>query len=397
MRLSSIIQFGLLMSWTNKFPFTAIISVLIFLYFIFNNKLAFNLYQSINIKYQAGLLLCYFYFLLSAINYNFNQIFEYGFYRYDGNFFISFLPFLFIGYLQNNVDKSVNLFYQCIKVFAIVTIFVILYNLIIFEKIPLFIINDSFLYFFTFITNNAAGGWLSLCILLIYFINKKLNNKFISILNVVLFCVLITINSRGSLIALMIAISPFIILKNVRYSRLSIYYLSVFILLISVQMYFVINEGMLMYEKIDNIYEYISSNNESTKSANILLRLYYTWPRALEVFLSSNLIFGSGFGSFNDGIESDNNTEFNAHNSFYHLLAETGIIGLLIFVNMLINLSNLIKKHSIDYNFKLMNISILYMIAFVSLTENRFTLPTLILPFGFILLLTISYRKNNNG
>lgn len=94
------------------------------------------------------------------------------------------------------------------------------------------------------------------------------------------------------------------------------------------------------------------------------------WVYCLEMF-SERPIAGYGINSFVDYITSKNVREiFNAHNIYFQLLAETGIIGLSIFLilfgYLLIFTYKKLKEFKNDeYKSKLINISLLLQIIFL--------------------------------
>jgi O-antigen ligase len=151
---------------------------------------------------------------------------------------------------------------------------------------------------------------------------------------------------------------------------------------------------------------------ENTKEANIFIRAYEIWPRAMFVFLNSP-IFGTGFGSVNDkpfkfstykGFISFNNSDnkiFNdshAHHSFLHILAEEGIIGLSLFLLFWIGLFKHIvsRKRKFPDTVRVFLIIAFFNLTIMSFTEHRITTPSNVLPFVLILVLALMYDNSQN-
>jgi len=133
----------------------------------------------------------------------------------------------------------------------------------------------------------------------------------------------------------------------------------------------------------------------------IIVRLVYLYPVAIDDFFSSPII-GIGFSRYEDtpykfvGIKhfimlnvSDKvrHSDSHAHNSFLHILAETGIVGLVLFFLIfkeILRIGNnfLNKKRYFEYFFiKYGLISIIYS----GFTEHRWTTPSEVLPYVLFL------------
>jgi O-antigen ligase len=148
------------------------------------------------------------------------------------------------------------------------------------------------------------------------------------------------------------------------------------------------------------------SEDVETKNMNILLRVFYTFPRAYYLFQHSP-VFGTGVGSFDDqpyqfqeivpyvaynAQPQKTHSDNHAHHSYLHILAEQGIIGLLVFLffwfYLFLYLLRLKHKPMIR-DFLLVAF---FTITFASFTEHRITTPSMMLPFTIPLGLLFAHQ-----
>jgi len=149
----------------------------------------------------------------------------------------------------------------------------------------------------------------------------------------------------------------------------------------------------------------------STKLNNVYIRMYETWPRAVDSFLHSPLV-GTGFGSLNDvptkyetlvpyvvatNAQPDNvYNDSHAHHSYFHLLGEQGLIGLSLFLVFWRSVYRFIldnRYHAVTRNFLLISF---FNLSIMSFTEHRITTPSNALPFVIVLCLYyvyVNYQK----
>jgi hypothetical protein len=145
------------------------------------------------------------------------------------------------------------------------------------------------------------------------------------------------------------------------------------------------------------------------RSHTIALRAFYLWPRAWHLFKQSPLI-GTGFGSYNDlpyrlegslPLVQVNRppepvfSDAHAHHTFLHVLAETGLLGFVLLVFLLVKIYRFIRtlpEDRLRVGFEL----VFWIAVLSSLTEHRLFTPSQMLPFTIILGLAVAreeYRR----
>lgn len=372
--------FGLWFTFTNFLYISAVPSLflaplcVLFLFFPIQHKITYYLYLYVMIS------------IISTFIYYPSSFSNFAFYRYDGNFLISYIPLLVLPFFAFKIDTQ-----RILMPFAV---FVVVLNVVALAAKY----NYHFGNFHSFfVAHNAAGGFLSLiCAFLIcYYLEKR--TFYTGILAVTSFYILFSTHSRGSLLGLILGLVAYFFIQ---YRKLLMPYL-LLLAIILVQLY-IVYTFYNTYESIDilKIRGYLQQNYEvkSSGEANIYIRVISDWPRAINCFLESP-IFGTGFGSINDfpyqfervipnilGYVSTQEKMFNpshAHHSFFHILGEQGIVGLVIFLNFWFYLYRylLTKPKSITRNFLLLSY---WTVTFSALTEHRLTTPATMIPFCII-------------
>lgn len=348
---------------------------------------------------SAGLL--YLYFFTWTIVYSPLAFFDPSFYRRDGNFFITILPMFLFGMLCLKIDLE-----MLMKRFLLIVTFINIVAFLINRLVPSFAGEALFernYYFFFFLTHNAAGGFLSILasISIAFWIKEKKK--------LYLFCLvtnLITLyatHSRGSFLALFAACIIYFVLKE-RFIKTIVWLSVLFTVLILSVGYYYWNEmgkpSQFLVESEVNQEASMALNME--RSWTLIDRGVFLWPRALDLFLRSPIL-GTGYGSYNDGpynligidhlfminmpeeyIYSDGHT----HHSYLHILAETGIVGLIITIWMLI----LIRRLFLTLSSKILKDAFMLMywtVVWSSMTEHRLFTPAQMLPFFIFLGLLI--------
>lgn len=215
--------------------------------------------------------------------------------------------------------------------------------------------------------------------------NKKNIPKSISIILLFISLVALIVNAtRGAWVSLVIVIPMLmILLNNIKTSKKIIYCILPFIIVISI-----IFNNELIEKRVDSI---VDLNNQSN-AERILL-----WKSSYNMFLD-NPIFGVGIGMFknkyqNEYILPEAKIRYlgHAHNNFIHILAENGIVGLTMFINMIIILFiDFIKKW---YRTKVIS-CVMFIGAFFGfliqgLTEYNFGNSAVVKLFWLILALSI--------
>jgi O-antigen ligase len=157
-----------------------------------------------------------------------------------------------------------------------------------------------------------------------------------------------------------------------------------------------------------NVVELEIDEEVDQKNANILIRLFYTFPRAWHVFKQSPLL-GTGVGSYDDRpfnfqevvpyIEynaqpSKSHTDAHAHHSYLHMLAEQGIIGLTLFLIFWTSIFLYLRRLKVHPVLRDYLIIAFFTITFAAFTEHRITTPSMMLPFTISLGMLLMHRDN---
>lgn len=401
---------SLFFTFTNFIPLSATVSIII----VFLPLLFYIKRKSVS-KVSLCILILLIFFAIMTFFYDMSSLVQYDFYRRDGNVFITFAPLLILPLVHNELDIN-RLLRNFLKLTTVINI--ILIYLYFVDNIDI-IKNTLPETAFMFYAHNAAGGYLStiLCLSIGLFLTKKntTNLAMVIINGVALFLT----NSRGSMIGIVFAILILILNKCFIKTRIFknidiVIFIISFVTIFSISFSFSEKWGSDILEEqnnefvlpdqlndYDNIFSKIGNRNYT-----IINRMCYLWPRAIDLFRNSPII-GTGFGSYDDmpynleiiipNLVSTNkgnicHTDSHAHNSFLHVLCETGIIG---FVLLLIVLWN-IRKEIICIEDKALKLS-LYLtficIIFSSFTEHRLFTPSQVLPFTILLGLVIGNKK----
>jgi hypothetical protein len=394
-----IVIISLFFTVTNFIPVSALASGVSFLILPF---LLFN--KSKYPRYLSFLILFFFFTVISVLTYSPSSFAEYKFYRYDGNFFVSYAPVFLIPIVVVNVDME--------KLIRRFLDFVTAVNGIAFMAtiaINKFHLSSTESFGGLFIARNAAGGFLSFVITLsfVQWLREKTTKNLALILLNTFF--LVATFSRGSLVGIAFAILCYYLLNAKNRGAISF---SIMLAVLLAEAYFAY-QNFPTYRKIN--YEnrggaYVLANSDmDTKSANIALRLYKDWPSGIDLFLHSPIV-GGGFGAVNDrpyrfkdkvdliNYNQQRQKTYNdahAHNSYFNLAGEEGLIGLTLFLLFACSLYIFLNKLPDEKYFIPKYGLLLYLlnIASMSLTEHRFTSPSNALPL--VLLLVVFMAKIN--
>ncbi len=401
MKLRSLIDF-------NKIYVFVVLTAMISLFFSITNLLPFSsllvvwililplliLKNPTQHMVSISLFFLLFYFMINILNYSPQVLTRFSFFRRDGNIFITMAPLFILAQLK--LDLDIDAIFKSFIYFSGImnAIFIIIY----FSTGGTLFLFEHQIYHFLFIAHNAAGGFLAMLLgfSLALFLKKK------TPINLLIFVIhlygLWLTNSRGSLIAIPLAIIiTFLDGKKIWHK-----------LIVST---LIISQMALAYWVYKKHYtEGINKENApailSHRAHTLNDRLFNLWPRAIYLFKKSP-VFGTGFGSFNDvpyefsGIENfvmimtpegyeDNSAH--AHHTFFHVLGETGLIGLLLLLFFL----GEVRKYILSIENKWIRNAffLTFWIAILSsLTEHRLFTPSQMLPFTILLGLSISHSR----
>ena len=367
------------------------------------------------------------YFFLSAVmsGVPINNILSYGFFRYDGNFFVAFFPLFFLPFIFKNKIKPKGHFLAYVEgiiwFISGVTLFLTITYLL---HHPIGSVDIYGIYFYLFKAHNAAGSFY----LVMFFINfllllnpKYKRSRLGNLISSLIFLVALLITkSRGSIFGLLLAFFVLIInntipLKKFRQIIISLLVLSLIIFNIVLLVWGYkgwIDLGKptttFFQEKALPSFLNTLSVEKYSRFENIADRLFYLWPRAIDDFFKSPLI-GIGFTRFNDvpmyleGIPyylmlntTHQNIQFNsahAHNTFLHVMAETGIIGLFFLIVFIVNLFSFTK--SINSPLSLGIYYAIWGMLGASFTEHRFFTPSGMLVISIFIIIAYLTRLEN--
>lgn len=404
-----ILLIGIFSSIGNTIYFSAVPSLVagVFsVYFIikFRNQLE---------KYQVWLLILFLYIIISTLLYYPPSFLQFGFYRYDANIFVSYLPLLLFPFLNLKFekDKIVNYFFFFESLISIILLVLYKYNGFNFGNL-----SDNQMFTGLFFAANAAGGFYSVicCIALVYWWHNRKSLDYIFFALVNLFCLFSTF-SRGSIIGLFIGGFLFILIIYKKYLISFLLFMGLFL----IQLYLVYdsyplykNEIRCLHDPLIGMDYYLMNKHgvgmQKVKQRNVQIRLYENWPRGIYCFLHSP-VFGTGMGSANDTpfqLKEKSYFQFNtsvnksfssghAHHSILHIAAELGLVGIFIFSSFLFYF---IKKLISYGNGNLLALSVLFSLCNIivaSLTEHRLTTPASVLPIVlFFCLLSANTDKH---
>jgi O-antigen ligase len=342
--------------------------------------------------------------VVSRLLYDPQAFLLFDFYRRDGNFFVSYAP-VFAGCLYTHrwdLNKVLRAFF----------IFAVAIN---FPSYAYYILENGLLSIFAnpydsfgsyFIARNAAGGFLAmlLCLGVACYMQKK-SNLLLALLGLNAL-MLFSTYSRGSLLGV-VAVLPYIYFGGKRW------------MLATLIACLVTGSIAVAIYHIDPTVDYMgytfSIQNQDAKAANLDIRYEWLWPRAITYFKQSPIV-GLGFGSFNDhigsvstyfnvlGVPSDvivEHSDSHAHNSYLNILAELGIVGLVLMLSFYWKLiawskngaaaAALIGRGQNITAFRFVEISSVCLLV-MSATEHRLVSPSNVLILTLVISLLLASR-----
>ncbi|WP_242920668.1 O-antigen ligase family protein [Pontibacter liquoris] len=346
--------------------------------------------------------------ILSTLLYYPKSFLHFQFYRYDGNFFISYLPLLVLPFLSYQFDIE-KLFKRFLLISTGINLLVYLYFLRLAEPA------------FTglFLSTNGAGGFFSIVTSLafLFFLEKRTAvNLSLLLLNSFF---LFSTYSRGSILGLILGLGCLLVIYGRRKHLITLLFVVLAAIQVIILCYtypdykqFIMNGPRADINQNYNTFAQRKFGSVSTKLNNVYIRIYDTWPRAVDCFLHSPVV-GTGFGSINDvpfrfnevvphliATNAQPNKVFNdshAHHSFLHILGEQGIVGLGLFVLFWVSVYNFLirnKQQLLIRNFLLVSY---FNLTIMSFTEHRITTPSNALPFVIMLGLYYLYVNYYKG
>lgn len=326
----------------------------------------------------------------SVLLYYPQSLLEFDFYRRDGNIFIAYAPLLILPALAIRVDldKILSRYLAFVLTIYAAVLGVFLY------RNGLSFWDETNTFAGLFVARNAAGGFLATITALaftFYWQSKKLYHLIAVLFS---FFLLLLTYSRGSIAGLLIGVLAWVAVKN---NKMIFVYLMIIAAVISTVAALAFSYGA--YDPITAGEFAFIGELETTKDANIAIRVLFTWPKALYLFLQSPLV-GTGFGSFDDepfaarhifpliafnGQTQKIFSDAHAHHTYLHLLAEQGVLGLVLFLAFWVSIFRVLGRRS-DFEVARNFLIITYFcLTFESFTEHRIATPSNALPFSLIL------------
>lgn len=331
-------------------------------------------------------------FLISTLLYDWSSLFQFGFYRRDGNFIISYAPLFVLPLFHFYYDLG-----KYLRYFYIFTVglygALFLYHI---ATISDFSSVHTIVFGGLFIAQNAVGGFLAIVAALGFAYWYHRRNKKELFLFLAVLVMLFATYSRGSILGLIMGITAWYLTVTKRFKML--------IATITVPIILTVASVMIGYPFFTNVISTQQAvetdiENVSGKSANVLMRIFYTFPRAYYLFEHSP-VFGTGVGSYNDrplelkkvaplvqyNAQPHNTfSDAHAHHSYLHILGEQGIMGLGLFLVFWISLFFYlvrIRGRPVIRDFLLIAY---FTLTFAAFTEHRITTPSNMLPFTIAL------------
>ncbi len=390
-----LVTFSLYCSFTNYVYLSALATFIILLFVPFAIK------DGLKLKSISGyLLLIFAYFAISALIVHPSQLLSFEFYRRDGNVFITFAPLLTLGICKYKFD--INKILRNFVLISTVANVLGIIKFIFFRTAPE--------YFMFFTAHNAAGGFLAMVTIFnIYVLSITKNKKWIFTVCLIINIVgLYLTDSRGSILPLILALAIYLLER--RFKNIDLYAIILaFIVVFAVAFYistvrgygvFIEKYGFeLPVEFKDNAF--INKIFSFDRAYTAIDRLFYLWPMAVQMFIYSPIL-GAGMGTFNDDIRFVGkkglayfnvgeyyNSSAHAHNTYLHVLAENGIIGLVLVVLLIMQIRKFVKNLEDKKLGITLFIALLYAV-FSGFLEHRLFTPAQMIPLVLILGMAIS-------
>ncbi|MDZ7771563.1 MAG: O-antigen ligase family protein [Balneolaceae bacterium] len=344
-------------------------------------------------------------FLASVLLYHPLSVVEFGFYRRDGNFVISYAPLLVLPLFRFHFD--LEQYFRRFFLFAL-AIYGLLFARYLVEAWPYYILQLN-VFGGLFYAQNAVGGFLAIlgALSFAYLYHRRRNRELLAFF--IVFLMLLATYSRGSILGLICGIPAWYLADRGYWKSLAVMLLIPVLITAAVLSigypYYKSNEaaGTPFGEEI----LYMDADEgDDTKSTNVLLRVFYTMPRAWYAFQHSPVL-GTGVGSFDDrpyqftqvlpylhynAQTPKRHTDSHAHHSYLHILAEQGMVGLGVFLTFWVSLFLYLLRFKRAPVLRDYLLIAFFAITFASFTEHRITTPSMMLPFTLSVGLLMAWR-----
>lgn len=346
--------------------------------------------------------------IVSTLFYQPSSLLEFSFYRYDGNFIISFAAFLLLPFYADrfNLQHVLTWFLIFVGLLNAILLCSHFYNIFNIGRTP----NAYDVFFSLFRSTSAASGFLAITLSLAFAKFWFKREKTVLIIIFVLLVALLLTGSRGSLLAL-IAGSAFAFFTHHKFLKWG---LSVLFGLIIITQLTLIHQRSDIYQSGLSGWQYHALTNQPSaefnyvKKRNVTRRLISFWPLAIELG-SSSPITDRGFGAFNDYYSptptqcADQPTYYgqryddkHAHHSYLHIFSELGLLGVSLLIMFFASQFSLLKKRAQIPWIQTGLIIAFWCIIFAGFIEHRLTTPAMLLPYSLIFMLYIGVTTKQN-
>lgn len=346
-------------------------------------------------NYIAMFCLLTTYILFSTILYDPSSLVDFDFYRRDGNFLITYGVFFSIYMIGCAKDPrhGLNISFLCILIISI-------FGLIFGHN------EGGLVHFFFFEAHNAAGGFygeIAALVLGFFIVNKS---RLYLVYTVLFIFFLLMSDSRGTVIALVLAFLYYFFFKFKRPILSFFLFLSVQICIVLWSYPIWVQHGKFISDEAT--FDGAVDLGAMQRGGTIIDRVLYLWPRAFDNFLHSP-VFGIGFGGYDDlnyryleiipfiSIKIDQtvrHSDAHAHNSYLTILSELGLVGFLLYFFTFYFLYKEINKIEVWGKDLCLALKFAFWVCiFSSGTEHRLTTPSQMLPFLIILAMSLSYNR----
>jgi O-antigen ligase len=311
---------------------------------------------------MVPLFVFFLYAVISTLFYDPASLLSFEFYRWDGNFFVTMTPLLFLASSVFFVDLE-----RTIRWFVYISTFANLATLVVWLVTGQALFRNLILgetttpiYHFLFIAHNAAGGFLAnlSAVSLALFLSRR------NVLNAVILAVnlasLFFTSSRGSILGLAAGVILVFFAGRLgqRFYPLVIGAIAINVLMVLyIYSHSDINYSIYRQVQLTRVVATLTPGVADYLNDTASIRLELCWPLALHAFLQSPLL-GIGFGAFDDmpwhfwgwrGVFAFNvaeqllHSDSHAHNTYLHVMAEMGAVGLILLLWFLNRLHQFLK------------------------------------------------------
>lgn len=388
---------GVYATATNLIPISVLpfVVMAVLALYLFPNMLAGKITRLPMVTFWA--IIYYAISIVGVLVYEPTSLLAPEFYRYDGNFLITFIPLIALPIIKQD-RRIANISLTKFAVVAIAINGLGLAYQILFEKPPTGL----------FLSTNAFGGFLMTAVAINYIWCKATRFGIKATCCLVIGCLLMLMSSsRGSILGIIAGIA-FFELWRIGLKKLIGLALAA---IVAVQTTILCFTYPAYADSPYDRYDYAVSQMSSVKGANIAIRAYENWPRGLYLFIKSPL-FGTGVGSANDlPFEfSDSGVLYNpnkapvrnynsahAHHSYLHIAAEQGLVGLGAFLAMWAALYKNLTSNRKSLGIKSVLMIIFWSLTVAGFTEHRLPSPSNTFPFMILFLIFWSSRLLPDG